>query len=114
MRNMLSKPPPAAPGAACAHASFTNIAENPPLESAAASGMRREKRGILASIILHAVHDTRRVRCVPALRDSRSRAAHQLLVVLEVMQSVQPRTEYLVRALQVMQIGAREITAGVA
>src|SRR6185503_11171949 len=75
--------------------------------------MRREKRGILASIIVQASRDLRRVSAVAARCDGGSRAAHQLLVIVQVMQRVQTRAEYLVRALQVMQIRAREIAAGV-
>jgi len=38
--------------------------------------------------------------------------AHQLQVVVQIMQGIQPRTQNLARAVQVVQISAREVTAG--
>jgi hypothetical protein len=56
-----------------------------------------------------------------SMRSSRTRAldgvaqlAHQRLVVVQVVQGVQARAEDLVRLLQVVQVGAREVPAGVA
>ena len=46
--------------------------------------------------------------------DRRAQRPHQLLVVVQVVQRVQARAEDLVRFLQVVEIGAREMAAGVA
>ena len=38
--------------------------------------------------------------------------AHQLQVVVQIMQGIQPRTQNLARPMQVMQVSAREIASG--
>ena len=40
--------------------------------------------------------------------------AHQLLVVMQVVDGIEARTEYLVEAVQMVQVGAGEVAAGVA
>src|SRR6266513_3714211 len=49
-----------------------------------------------------------------SLLDRRAQLAHQLLVVVEVVKRVEPGAQNLVRLLQVMEVGAREMPAGVA
>ena len=74
-----------------------------------------EKAGILSRFAasLCAGIPAAKVREPPAL-DRRAQALHQLLVVVQVVQGIESRAEDFVHALQVMEVGAREIAAGVA
>src|SRR6185436_20523863 len=50
----------------------------------------------------------------PARSNGLAQSPHQFLIVEQVVESVQVRAEDLVDPLQVMQVGAREIAAGMA
>src|SRR5689334_8855596 len=50
----------------------------------------------------------------PACFNRAAQTVHQLLVVVEVVQRVQPCAEDLIHALEMVQVGAREVAAGVA
>ena len=43
--------------------------------------------------------------------NTRPDLTHQLQVIVQIMQGIQPRTQNLARAVQVMEVGAGEITA---
>src|SRR5690242_2958695 len=55
-----------------------------------------------------------RVADEPALGDRAAQLAHQSLVVVQVVQRVEPRAEDLVHLLQVVQVAPRKMGAGVA
>src|SRR5580765_3158333 len=73
-----------------------------------------EKAGILARFAARLRLQARGEFGEPPRLDGRPQLAHQLVVIVEVVQGIEPRAQYFVHALQVMKIGAREMATGVA
>ena len=47
-------------------------------------------------------------------RDRLTKFSHEVLVIVQVMDCVQARTEHFVRLLQMVKVGTAEIAAGIA
>src|SRR5579859_5909412 len=114
-RNPVQPPPSAAPGIwakaeeistespiGCSRAKNYTIRPPP-----APGSFRRARRGPLLAQVRGTVAQ-------PPQRDRLAQLAHEAEVEMQVVQRVEPRAQYLVHLLQVVEIGAREVPARVA